>query len=152
MPILRAELRPSQSTGANACQPGRHSGLCPGLLGLTSSDGPDRYLAKAPASDTGVIAPTAALSSLPYTPEESLRVLRHLMGPMPDRVWREHGFVTPSVRGRDWYADTWLAIDQGPIVVMIENYRTGLFWDLFMSCPEIRTGLGRLGFTSPHLA
>ena len=59
---------------------------------------------------------------------------------------------TPSARPHDWYASSYLAIDQGPIVVMIENDRTGLLWNLFMSCPEIRHGLRRLDFESPHLA
>lgn len=132
--------------------PKGHAGYGADCWGLTSSDGPDGYAAHAPDNDTGVIAPTAALSSLPYMPAESLRVLRHLMGPMRERVWREHGFVDAFCETRDWYADTWLSIDQGPIVVMIENYRSGLLWDLFMSCPEVHVGLGRLGFASPHLA
>ena len=68
-----------------------------------------------------------------------------------DRIWGEYGFVDAFSETDDWYASSYLAIDQGPIVVMIENYRTGLLWDLFMSCPEIREGLRRLDFQSPHL-
>ena len=47
----------------------------------------------------------------------------------------------------DWFAPSYLAIDQGPIIVMIENYRTGLIWKLFMSHPDVQNGLNKLGFT-----
>jgi hypothetical protein len=67
------------------------------------------------------------------------------------RLWREHGFVDAFSERQKWYADTFLAIDQGPIIVMIENHRTGLLWKLFMAVPEVQTGLRRLGFSSPHL-
>jgi hypothetical protein len=120
--------------------------------GLTACDGPDGYNAFAPDKDFGVIAPTAALSSMPYTPEYSLAALRHFLGPMRKRLLGEYGLIDSFCETRDWCAPSHLAIDQGPIIVMIENYRTGLFWKLFMSCPEIRQGLRRLGFESPHLA
>jgi hypothetical protein len=120
--------------------------------GLTACDGPDGYGAFAPDRDAGVIAPTAALSSIPYAPEAALAALKHFHGALGGRLWRDYGFVDAFCETRDWVADTHLAIDQGPIVVMIENYRTGLLWRLFMSCPEIRHGLRRLGFESPHLS
>lgn len=132
--------------------PHGHRGYGEACWGLTASDGPDGYAAYAPDNDLGVITPTAAISSIPYTPHESMQVIRHLLGPMRERVWREFGFVDAFCEARDWYADTWLAIDQGPIVAMIENHRTGLLWNLFMSCPEVGVGLRRLGFTSPHLS
>ena len=69
-----------------------------------------------------------------------------------DRLWGEYGFVDAFSETHDWYASWHLAIDQGPIVVMIENWRTGLLWNLFMSCPEIHNGLRRLGFESPRPA
>jgi hypothetical protein len=119
--------------------------------GLTASDGPDGYRGFAPDKDFGVIAPTAALSSMPYTPEHSLAALRHYYGRLGKHLWRDYGFVDAFCEARDWYAATHLAIDQGPIVIMIENYRTGLLWKLFMSCSEIHAGLRRLGFESPHL-
>jgi hypothetical protein len=100
----------------------------------------------------GVITPSAALSSFPYTPEQSMAALRQFYGCLGDRIWGEHGFVDAFSEAHDWYASSYLAIDQGPIVVMIENYRTGLLWNLFMSCPEIRLGLRRLDFGSPRLA
>jgi hypothetical protein len=80
-----------------------------------------------------------------------MRALRHFYHELGDRIWGEYGFVDAFSQTDDWYANSYLAIDQGPIVVMIENHRTGLLWDLFMSCPEIRNGLRRLGFESPHL-
>jgi hypothetical protein len=118
---------------------------------LTASDDPDGYGVHAPDNDNGTIAPTAALASFPYAPAEAMKALRHFLGTFGDRIWRRHGFVDAFCPQRDWYADTHLAIDQGPIIVMIENFRTGLLWKLFMSVPEVRTGLRRLGFSSPHL-
>jgi hypothetical protein len=120
--------------------------------GLTASDSPLGYEAHSPTNDLGVISPTAALACLPFTPEPSLRALRHFYHRLGDRIWGEYGFIDAFSETAGWYADTWLAIDQGPIVVMIENARTGLLWSLLMSCPEIRHGLSRLGFASPHLA
>jgi hypothetical protein len=119
--------------------------------GLTASDGPQGYDGFAPDRDFGVIAPTAALSSIPYTPEYSLAALKHFLGPLRQRLWGEYGFIDAFCEAKDWYAPSYLAIDQGPIIIMIENYRTGLLWKLFMSCAEIREGLRRLGFESPHL-
>jgi hypothetical protein len=119
--------------------------------GLTASDNHQGYSAHAPDNDLGVISPTAALSSFPYTPAESMRALRHFYDVLGDRIWSEYGFVDAFSETHDWYATSHLAIDQGPIVVMIENHRTGLLWSLFMSCPEIQDGLRKLGFESPHL-
>jgi hypothetical protein len=80
-----------------------------------------------------------------------MAVLRHLLERHGERLWSEYGFVDAFCESQNWYADTVLAIDQGPIIVMIENHRTGLLWKLFMSVPEVRAGLRRLGFSSPHL-
>jgi hypothetical protein len=114
--------------------------------GITASDDPDGYDAHAPAHDNGTISPTAALSSFPYAPEAALAALRHFLTAHGDRIWSRFGFTDAFNETRDWWADTFLAIDQGPIVVMIENYRSGLLWKLFMSAPEVRRGLARLGF------
>ena len=70
---------------------------------------------------------------------------------MGDKLWSEYGFVDAFNESKDWYAQSHLAIDQGPIIVMIENYRSGLLWKLFMRIPEIQAGLKKLGFSSPHL-
>jgi hypothetical protein len=119
--------------------------------GLTSSDDHLGYNGHAPDRDLGVITPSAALSSLPYTPEHSMAALRHFYHRLGERIWGEYGLVDAFSETHDWYASWHLAIDQGPIVAMIENYRTGLLWNLFMSCPEVQQGLQRLGFDSPHL-
>lgn len=63
----------------------------------------------------------------------------------------QYGFYDAFNKSANWYSDQYLAIDQGPIIVMIENYRTGLLWELFMSCPEVKQGLTKLGFTSPNI-
>ncbi len=115
--------------------------------GLTASDNHQGYSAHAPTNDLGVITPTAALSSMPYTPDESMEAARFFYYKLGDRLWGDYGFHDAFNITEDWYADSWLAIDQGPIIVMIENYRTGLLWDLFMSCPEVQDGLTKLGFS-----
>jgi len=119
--------------------------------GLTASDDHLGYHAHAPDHDLGVISPTAALSSFPYAPEHSMRALRHFYYGLGDRIWGDLGFVDAFSETEGWYAASHLAIDQGPIVVMIENHRTGLLWKLLMSCHEIQGGLRKLGFESPHL-
>ncbi len=116
--------------------------------GLTASDNQDGYSAHAPSNDRGVITPTAALASMPYTPEFSMEAMRYFYYILGDRLWGEYGFYDAFNPSEAWFADSYLAIDQGPIVVMIENHRTGLLWDLFMSAPEVQTGLTKLGFTS----
>lgn len=114
--------------------------------GLTASDNHTGYSAHSPTNDLGVITPTAALSSFPYTPEESMAALKFFYYTMGDRLWGDYGFYDAFNITEGWTADSYLAIDQGPIIIMIENYRTGLLWDLFMSAPEIEQGLNTLGF------
>lgn len=119
--------------------------------GLTASDSTVGYAAHAPDNDLGVIAPTAALSAMPYTPERSLATLRHLLEAHP-KLWGPWGFRDAFCPDGSWMADTVLAIDQGPIIAMIENHRSGLLWSLFMSAPEIRPALDDLGFAPPAIA
>jgi hypothetical protein len=120
--------------------------------GLTSSYSIKGYAGHAPSEerDLGVIAPTAAISSIPYTPEKSLAAIKHWYGDMKEKLWGEYGFYDAFSETADWYPQKYLAIDQGPQVVMIENYRTGFLWKLFMSCPEVQSGLKKLGFQSPY--
>lgn len=132
--------------------PHGHAGYGPDCWGLTSSHGPQGYVAHAPGKDIGVITPSAALSSFPYAPDEAMRALRHFLTRPGHRIWGRFGFVDAFCESRNWYARTYLAINQGPIIIMIENFRTGLLWDLFMSASEVRRGLSRLGFESPHLS
>jgi hypothetical protein len=115
--------------------------------GLTASDNHQGYSAHSPSNDLGVISPTAAISSIPYTPDQSLSAIKFFYYKLGDRLWGEYGFYDAFQLTNGWTANSYLAIDQGPIVVMIENYRTGLLWNLFMTCPEVRTGLTKLGFT-----
>ncbi|MGZ8558121.1 MAG: glucoamylase family protein [Chitinophagaceae bacterium] len=119
--------------------------------GLTASDTWSGYDAHSPTNDNGTITPTAALSAFPYTPEYSMQALKHFYNNLGDKIWSEYGFVDAFNETKNWYAGSHLAIDQGPIIVMIENYRSGLLWKLFMSCPEIQKGLKKLGFQSPHI-
>ena len=126
-------------------------GYGPDCWGLTASDSVQGYDAHSPTNDLGVISPTAALASYPYTPEASMQALRHFHHGLGDRLWGAYGFIDAFSETADWYADSYLAIDQGPIVVMIENARSGLLWKLLMSCPETRHGLRRLDFESPRL-
>jgi len=115
--------------------------------GLTASDNQDGYSAHSPTNDLGVITPTAAISSMPYTPDESMMALRFFYYTMGDKLWGEYGFYDAFNPSKDWWASSYISIDQGPIICMIENYRTGLLWNLYMSCPEIQAGLDKLGFT-----
>jgi hypothetical protein len=131
--------------------PNGFAGYGPTCWGLTACDGDAGYGAFCPHHDRGVIAPTAALSSLPYAPTEAMPVLRHFYEGLGDRLWGQYGFVDGFNLSRNWFAESHLAIDQGPVVVMIENYRSGAIWDLFMSCPEVRAGLSRLGFENRSL-
>lgn len=126
-------------------------GYGPSCWGLTACDGNKGYSAHSPTNDRGVIAPTAALSAFPYTPEESMSALHYFYYKLGDKLWRDYGFIDAFNLSEQWYDDQYLAIDQGPIICMIENYRTGMLWNLFMDIPEIQKGLGKLGFTSSDL-
>jgi len=129
-----------------AANPNKFKGYSEACWGITASDDPSGYDAHAPGNDNGTISPTAALSSFPYAPKECFAALRHFLSQHGDKVWGRFGFVDGFNETRDWWAQTFLAIDQAPIVVMMENYRSGLLWKLFMSAPEVRRGLARLGF------
>lgn len=131
--------------------PKNYKGYGEDAWGLTSSYSVNGYAGHSPDRDLGVISPTAALSSYPYAPKESMKVIRHLYNDLGDKVWGKYGFYDAYSEEQDWYTPRYLGIDQGPIVVMIENGRTGLLWDLFMSAPEIQSGLKKLGFESPKI-
>ncbi|HEX6915055.1 MAG TPA: glucoamylase family protein [Chitinophagaceae bacterium] len=131
--------------------PNKFKGYGEDCWGLTASDTYDGYNAFSPSNDFGTITPTAALSAFPYTPEYSMKALRHFYYDLGNRIWSEYGFTDAFNETKNWYAKSHLAIDQGPIIVMIENYRSGLMWKLLMSCPEVQHGLKKLGFTSPEI-
>jgi hypothetical protein len=119
--------------------------------GLTSSYSMRGYAGHHPGdADLGVISPTAALSSFPYTPQESMQFLRYLYTEA-DSLIGSYGPYDAYSHSSNWYLPRYLAIDQGPIPVMIENYRSGLLWDLFMRNEDVRKGLKKLGFSSPEM-
>ena len=128
--------------------PKKYKGYGRKCWGLTASDNHQGYSAHCPQNDLGVITPTAAISSIPYTPEHSLEAMRYFYEELGDRLWGEYGFKDAFNLTENWFASSYLAIDQGPIIVMIENYRSGLIWKLFMSHPDVQRGLKRLGFGS----
>lgn len=137
----------------NYCKanPKQWYGYSDSVWGLTASNIKNGYNASSPTNDLGYIAPTAAISSLPYTPNESMAALKFYYYVLGDKLFKEYGFTDAFtldvLKNGAWFDDAFLAIDQGPIIVMIENYRTGLLWNLFMSAPEVKAGLAKLGFT-----
>lgn len=132
--------------------PKGHAEYGANLWGFTSSDDPlVGYCSHHPGTpdENGTVSPTAAVASIVYTPEQSMAVIRHLYEDLGEQVFGRYGFYdayNPSLAPEKQVVPHYLAIDQGPIVVMIENYRSGLIWNLFMQAPEVQTGLERLGF------
>jgi len=137
----------------NYCKanPKNYFGYSTSCWGLTASDISGGYTASSPTNDVSVIAPTAAISSIPYSPTESMAALRFFYYTLGDKIWGIYGFVDAFSLQSLWFASSYLAIDQGPIIIMIENYRSGLLWNLFTSCPEVKTGMRNIGFTAPYL-
>ncbi|MBT9586654.1 beta-glucosidase [bacterium] len=128
--------------------PKHYKGYGPGSWGLTSSYSPKGYGGHAPdlKNDVGVISPTAALSSFPYLPREASAAMHHWQERFGSMLYGPYGPYDAFSETDNWMPPHYLAIDQGPIVVMMENHRTGLLWKLFMSCPEVQVGLKKLGF------
>jgi hypothetical protein len=128
--------------------PGGFKGYSPESWGLTASYSVKGYSAHAPSikEDLGVISPTAALSSFPYTPKESMAAMRYWYTRKKDKIWGIYGFYDAFSDQANWYPKRYLGIDQGPIVVMMENYRSGLLWKLFMRDTDVQTGLKKLDF------
>lgn len=131
--------------------PRRWYGFSDQSWGLTASDIENGYTASSPTNDQGYIAPTAAISSFPYTPVESMAALKFFYYKLGDKLFKEYGFTDAYSLSSTWVATSTLAIDQGPIINMIENQRTGLLWNLFTSAPEVKASLLQLGFTAPYL-
>jgi hypothetical protein len=126
--------------------PDKYEGYSELVWGLTASTNPRGYGAHEPGSpaDNGTIAPTAAISAMPYTPEESLATLRHFYHEKGKQLWGAFGFYDAFNEGDDWVSPTFLAIDQGTMVPMIENHRTGLPWKMFMKSDVAGTILDKL--------
>lgn len=131
--------------------PSYYTDYGPDCWGLTASytrnaDGSIGYMAHKPGNDVGVISPSAAISSIPYTPQKSLAAM-HFFYSKKDKLLGPAGFYDAfSPRYNYWVAEAYLAIDQGPQIIMIENYRTGLLWNLFMQNEDVQNGLDALGF------
>ena len=122
--------------------------------GLTASDDPFGYSVHEPITsrDNGTITPSAALSSMPYTPQESMAALKHFYRDRGPDLWGPFGFYDAFNTQLGWYADSYIAIDQGPIICMIENHRSELLWDKFMANPEIGPALQSIGFVDDPYA
>ncbi len=115
--------------------------------GLTASDDPYGYTAHQPMSnDNGTISPTAALASFPYTPDESMAALKYFYRERGKDIFGKYGPYDAFNDDVNWVQKAYLGIDQGPIVVMIENYRTGLLWNTVMKDSDLKSGLDKLGF------
>lgn len=131
-------------------------GYSSNVWGLTACDGPSGYGthgAPPAENDDGTIAPTAAGGSMAFAPEYALPALRHFYTQFRFRIWTAYGFRDAFNLGAQWYASDTLGIDQGPIVVMIENYRTQRVWRRFMQNEEVQRGLQRAGFVAlPSMA
>ncbi len=125
--------------------PKNYKGYGKDIWGFTSSYSVKGYAGHRPGDDLGVVSPTAALSSFPYTPKESMQMLKNLYK-NHDSLIGKYGPYDAFSFEYNWYLPRYLAIDQGPIPVMIENHRTGLFWKLFMKNNDVQTGLKKLGF------
>lgn len=98
------------------------------------------------ADDNGTITPQGALSSFPYTPVESMKALKHFYRDLGAKTWGVYGFSDGYNETDNWFDETYMGLNQAPPVVMIENYRSGLIWKLFMSNPEIAPALKKIGF------
>jgi len=134
------------SDAYSIANPKHFEGYGSNAWGLTAADTPRGYAASAPdeADDHGTIAPTGALASFPYTPEASMAAFKHYYRDLGDRMWDIYGPRDAFNEGDDWVSPIYMGLNQAPIVVMVENYRTGLVWKSFMSNPEINTMLNKL--------
>ena len=129
--------------------PLKHKSYSAECWGITASDDPGGYLAHEPVNrDNGTISPTAALSSWPYTPTYSMDALKYFYFKEGEKLWGQYGFYDAFNPSKNWYASSYLAIDQGPIVVMMQNHKTGLLWNQFMKNDEIKEGLTKIGFVA----
>lgn len=131
--------------------PRRWAGYGENVWGITACDGPNGYNARGapPAqNDDGTIAPTAAGGSMPFTPTESIAALRYMYDTYRDRIWTKYGFRDAFNLTVNWWGPDVIGIDEGPIVLMIENYRTQKVWKRFMQNPDIQRGLQAAGFAA----
>ncbi len=132
------------------CEQNPHhaKGYGPQCWGITAVDGPEGYVPYEPTPelDDGTIAPTGAIAAFAYTPEASMQALKYLYRELGDRLWDIYGFRDAFNLQKDWFSRIYMGLNQAPMVVMIENGRTGLIWKNFMANPEIQSMVGRIGF------
>ena len=100
-----------------------------------------------PSADNGTICCSAALGEFPYTPKESMAVLKHFYRDLGAKTWGIYGFFDGFNETENWFQPVWMGLNQAQIVVMIENHRSALAWRHFMATPEIRSALDSIGFT-----
>jgi hypothetical protein len=133
--------------------PKNYFGYSDSCWGLSASSTHTGYTAASPSNDVGVITPTAALSSFAFTPNESMAALKYFYYRLGNYLWKDYGFVDAFnlTRNPVWVGPQELVYNQLPIMISIENYRSGLIWDLFVSCPEVKAGMRKLGFAAPYL-
>ena len=129
--------------------PGGWTGYGENLWGLTAGDGPDGYKARGappPQNDNGTIAPTAAGGSVPFAPEIAIPALKNMYETYRDDLWSTYGFKDGFNLSLNWWGPDYIGIDQGPIILMIENHRNRSVWSRMMLNPDIQRGLERAGF------
>ena len=130
--------------------PGGFPGYSDSLWGITASDSPDGYSARGapPAQhDDGTIAPTAPIGSIAFAPEVVLPVIRNMWNNYRSQLWTPYGFRDAFNLKANWWDTDIIGIDQGPIIIMIENYRNQAVWNRFMKNADVRRGLQQAGFT-----
>jgi len=105
-----------------------------------------------PRDDNGTINVMASLASMPYTPDESLAAMKHFYRDLGAKIWGAYGFHDGFNQSENWFDEVYMALNQAPITVMIENHRTGLVWKNFMANPEIQPALDAIGFVKDETA
>jgi hypothetical protein len=130
--------------------PGKYIGYGDSCWGLTAGDGPFHYSASEPVlrMDEGKMVPTGAIASFPYTPEQSMKALKNYYNNYGHFLWGEYGFRDAFNLTENWCSEIFMGLNQAPMVVMIENHRSGLLWNLFMKIPEIQNVLKKLAAES----
>jgi len=131
--------------------PGKHAGYGDSLWGITASDTPTGYRARGapPAeNDDGTLVPTAPISSIPFAPEVVIPAIHKMWNTYRPQLWMKYGFRDAFNLNVNWWDTDVIGIDQGPIIIMIENYRTGKVWDRFMKNADVQRGLKAAGFTA----
>jgi hypothetical protein len=133
--------------------PEKRKGFGADAWGLSAADGPWGYNAAGPSAmeDKGTLAPTGALASFPYTPEASMEAFKHFYRDLGDRLWGIYGPIDSYNQDEDWWSPIYMGLNQAPIVVMVENYRTGLVWKNFQANSEIQAMLKKLDATTAVL-